>query len=81
MLRSLCAQVLWHGPLPAALEHFDACGLRKLPGQEAAEFLQQLAVPSRQASLLAPTVLPVSTEELSRRFWASSTGLAMQVAE
>jgi ABC-type multidrug transport system ATPase subunit len=35
---------LWHGPVAAALQHFEGvCGLYPLPGQHVLDFLQQVA--------------------------------------
>ncbi|KAF8073262.1 ABCG35 [Scenedesmus sp. PABB004] len=74
-------RVLWHGPVAGAAAHFAACGLRPLPGQELAEFLQQVASPADQPALQAPPGGAfVPPAELSRRFWESQAGVELRAA-
>lgn len=65
--------------MDAALEHFASCGLHPLPGQEAAEFLSQVALPVDQDPLLAQGGSPLSADQLGQRFWSSSQGLRLAV--
>lgn len=80
-------KVLWHGPVQDVLPHFASCGLTPLPGQDLAEFLQQVASPRDQAALTQQSghkmdaILDVLTPSaLSRAFWNSKRGVQLRVS-
>jgi ABC-type multidrug transport system ATPase subunit len=80
---------VWHGPAAAVMGHFRGLGFEPLPGQDLAEFLQQVASPQEQAGLLqggssdgsggCGSSGTKSPAELSAAFWASQQGQQLQV--